>query len=86
MSARIFSVNITVTTLVQADNHADAVQVAKDEFREIASDTLPKDIIIGVMSEITAVTGLPDGWDGRCLPYGGDGKTRLVDILAERAT
>jgi len=85
MSARIFSVSITVTTLVQANDQTQAVSVAKEEFREIAADTLPHDMIVVLMAEITAVTGLPDGWDGRCLPHGGDGETRLVDILPERA-
>lgn len=85
MSARIFSVSVTVTTLVQAENQEDAVRVAKEEFREIASDTLPRDMTVGVMAEITAISGLPDGWDGRCLPYGGDGEARLADILPERA-
>ncbi|WP_175712168.1 hypothetical protein [Burkholderia ambifaria] len=31
---------------------------------------------------ITDVSQLRDGWDGECLPYGGDGRTTLADILA----
>lgn len=85
MSARIYSVCITITTLVQADNKVRAAQVARDSFRDIAGDTLPQDITVGVMAEITALTGLPDGWDSHCLPYGGDGATQLHKLLPERA-
>jgi len=85
MTAHIYSVSITLTTLVQAESQEHAVKVAKEELQEIASDTLPRDVIVGVMAEITAVSGLPMGWDGRCLPYGGDGETRLDKILPERA-
>lgn len=28
---------------------------------------------------------LRDGWDGMCLPYGGDGNTRIKDLLAHNA-
>lgn len=85
MSVRIFSVAMTVTALVQADSAEKAMSVSKDSLREIAGDVLRRDIAVGVIAEITSLAGLPDGWDGRCLPYGGDGNTRLSQMLPERA-
>jgi hypothetical protein len=86
MSARIFNVSITVTTLVQADDSVHAERVAKQSFREIAKDTRHRDVLVGVMAEITSLQGLPDGWIGGCLPYGGNGTAELKDILPERAS
>jgi len=84
MSKKIYNVSIMVTTLVQADDAEHAMHVAKESFREVAHDTLPRHITVGVLAEITALTGLPEDWDGQCLPYGGDGNTRLDAILPER--
>jgi hypothetical protein len=85
MNGRIFQVSIMVTTVIQADNSRHAVQMAKECFCEIAGDALARDIAVGVLAEITAIAGLPDGWDRRCLPYGGDGIEILDKLLPERA-
>lgn len=77
----LFEVEFTVRAVVQADDSTHAYSVAMDERREIFSDTSIGDV--DVCREIREVSHLPDGWDVACLPYGGDGNTRIGEILAE---
>jgi hypothetical protein len=73
-----FVVEFTLRTVVMAEDESDAYSVAEDEFREIASDARPD---VDVEREVHSAKDLPTGWDLRCIPYGGDGNTRLDAIL-----
>lgn len=77
-----FIVELTVRTVVVAEDEAHASCVARDEFRDIARDETPN---AWVGEEVRSADDLPAGWDLECLPYGGDGRTRLADIIGDRA-
>lgn len=74
----LYVVEITVRTVVQAADEIDACIVAEDNWREIAGDTQPDAF---VEQEVLEERHLPTGWDLGCLPYGGDGSTRMSEML-----
>lgn len=73
-----YIVEFTVQTVILAEDENDAYASAISEWREIADDSDPT---ISVGREIKTLAQLPQGWDGMCLPYNGDGEMRLADIL-----
>ena len=75
-----YTVELTVTAVVMASNEMEAHTAAIDYAREIWNDVDPD---IDVHGEIKALDRLPESWDSDCLPYGGDGETRLKDLLPE---
>lgn len=74
-----FLVEITTVAVVIADDEVHAESVAVDLKRDICGEDPSPSISV----DTTALTlaSLPHGWDGECLPYGGDGNTRLKDLL-----
>ncbi|BAO88956.1 hypothetical protein [Caballeronia cordobensis] len=75
-----FAVKIELTAVVMAEDAAHAIYVAKCHKHDVASDD-EGHFLPGI--EITSEEQLDlYGWDGMCLPYGGDGHQRLRDILA----
>jgi hypothetical protein len=77
---KLFTVEVSVTAVVMAESLMDAFAVAGEEAREIWRDADPD---IDVHGEIKSLDRLPADWDPMCLPYGGDGETRLKDLLPE---
>jgi hypothetical protein len=78
-----YALTISLTTVVMADNEHHARLVAEHEKREIFGDAYGNQITYSPATQMTCETDLNKvGWDGLCLPYGGDGNTRLKDILA----
>lgn len=80
MSAKFFEVEVTWTAIVEAESLIDAYGVAESCTRDITRDA---DGDVTVVREVTSLERLPEGWEGNCLPYGGDGDTRLQDLLPE---
>ena len=74
-----YMVEITVHAVVMADDESQAADLARRDAGEIARNE-DKHAISGVF-EIKSVADLRHGWDGRCIPYGGDEDTRLEDLL-----
>lgn len=79
----LYVVEISVRTVVQADDDLHAQAVAEDQFRDIARDERPE---VSVEHEVFSARCLPSGWDLDCLPYGGDGNTRLRELVASQTT
>ncbi len=69
-----------VTMVVVADDEDDAYRVAREEAREAIDDERPEPQI-DLRGEVTGEQHLRDGWCADCVPYGGDGNTRLRDLL-----
>ena len=73
-------VPLKCTMVVLADDEDHAKDVAlynhRDGFKD--SDAVP---IPHVTGEVTQERHLREGWDGQCLPYGGDGNTRISTLL-----
>ena len=78
----IYNVLVTLETtmVVVADDEDHAYQVAQKNARE-ALDEGSLDPDVNLLGEVTSTKHLHSGWDGNCLPYGGDGKTMLRDLL-----
>jgi hypothetical protein len=75
-----YFVTISHTAVVMAESELDARSVADEQAREIHSNEAA-DITTG--SEVTCADDLKaHGWCGEELAYGGDGQTKLKDILA----
>lgn len=75
-----YFVTLEVTAVVMAEDADHAYDAARSSKRDIFSDV---DVSIFVGSQVTSESELSAyDWDGMCIPYGGDGRTRLKDIFA----
>jgi hypothetical protein len=70
------------TVVVMASDAFHALQVAKENRREIELDS---ELEPGIAFPVVSLADLPGEWDGECLPYGGDGETPLKDLLTPSA-
>lgn len=76
-----FAVEVSFTMIVMAEDETDAYRAALNDASEAWSETYDQDY--RVLGEIKTEADLKrHKWDGQCIPYGGDGNTRLSDILA----
>lgn len=77
-----YAITISFTTIVMAESPKHAVEVAEntkhDAFYGEPNHELSAPYEI---QDVTKLAGI--GWDGECVPYGGDGETTLADIIAE---
>ena len=78
----LYNVNVAIkfTMVVQADDERHAFDVAEDNFKAGMSDAEPN-TVIAVTGGVIRAEDLRDGWDAECLPYGGDGNTRIGELL-----
>jgi hypothetical protein len=81
--SKFYAVSLSTKAIVQVDDDADAldaVKVALSEQRDICSDVMDMDVeVLGIVRNVADL--IEHGWDDMCLPYGGDGNTRLKDLL-----
>lgn len=80
---RPYFVEYTVTAVVMAEDENDAWSVARSERRDVFRDADDMDIF--VRGEVTGEKDLDDSWDLHCVPYGGDGKTRIGELINPEA-
>ena len=79
-----YMVEITTYGVVMAEDESHAHQVADSYKREIFGDDWnPR---IEVDGAVVKVEDLGHGWDGECIPYGGDGNTTLAALLVPNAS
>jgi hypothetical protein len=78
----IFNVTATMETtlVVIADDENHAWEVAQEHTRR-AFDDADEPALTSVIGEVRNEEHLRNGWDGNCVPYGGDGNTRLKELL-----
>lgn len=78
-----YMIEITTYAVVMAEDasHAHAVALA---FRGeiMRDDSAP---LVDVQGVIGTESDLRNGWDGKCLPYGGDGNTTLAELMVPNA-
>lgn len=80
---KAYMVEITTHAVVMADDEAHAYTVAENYKRDaFHDDPNPR---IEIESEVVRIEQLDHGWDGECIPYGGDGNTRLDALLTANA-
>lgn len=76
---KLYQVEITTFAVIAAEDEGHAMQIAADDACRIFSeDANPR---IELDREVTKLSDLQHGWDGECIPYGGDGNTRLNALL-----
>lgn len=80
----LFNVDVTfrTTMVVEAGSEDDAYWEAKSQARSALSDDMNCGPEAHVTGEITTQSDLRNGWDADCIPYGGDGNTRIGAILS----
>lgn len=76
-------VSIELPLVVQAEDEDEAWDIAKDVWPGALRDEVGHKPHIYVSKTIKTAKDLPEGWDTMCLPYGGDGLTRLRDLLPD---
>lgn len=77
---KLYEVEVIVRAVIVADDMGDAIRVAMYEARDIVRNDDLDDA--DVVCEIKNAAGLPQGWDAQCIPFGGDGNTRIEHYLA----
>lgn len=75
---KLYTVTVHFDYVVVAEDVNDADLVARGYARDAMSDIGQWDIDIDVVEGVSA-----QGWDGDCIPYGGDGNTRTKEYLNE---
>jgi len=75
--SELYTVKVRFDFVVIADDEASAKEKAKVYAEQAFADTpdiyISTDVEYGVSAK---------GWDGLCIPYGGDGSTTTADIKA----
>lgn len=80
---KLYEVEITLKAIVLADDETDAYCAARDNFRDIVSDSSIDMIDINVFRELKTpehVAAVGQGWDTECHAYG-DTRERIKDVL-----
>lgn len=75
---KMWNVELTYVAVVFAEDEGVATDIASDLARDIVSDSSGP--LLEITHEIRAKRDFRDGWDGRCIAYGGDRNTRIGEI------
>jgi hypothetical protein len=78
---KAFAVELTTFAVVMAKDRDHAAVVAEGMKRIIQEDDSSPLITVGL--QIVRAEDAGRGWSGHCIPYGGDGNTRLDQLLAQ---
>lgn len=81
MEQKIYAVELSMTIMVCADNPTHALIVAEENRREALSDCGLDASFADLIVSQDKLSGY--GWYKEAIPYGGDGDTRLCDLLPE---
>lgn len=80
--SKFYAVQLTTTAIVQVEDDQDelfAETIAMDHKREIVADN---PLGVTTLCQVHSQADLrAHGWDGTCLPYGGNGDARLQELL-----
>lgn len=79
----LYNVNVTMSTVmvVVANDEDHAWEVAQNHAKA-AFDDANEPYRTDVTGEVKSLSNLRAGWDGECVPYGGDRNTRLRALLS----
>ena len=79
----LFNVDVTfrTTLVVEAADEGDAYWEARFNAKQALNDDCNCTPEIDVRGEVRSPKDLREGWDIECIPYGGDGNTRLSALL-----
>lgn len=71
---RLYTVTVTFDFVVAADSEFKAHLVAERQLKNAVDDISPQYVDVEIGYGVRA-----EGWDDECIPYGGDGITRIKD-------
>lgn len=74
-----YMVSYTIHAVVVAEDENQAYATALDERRDVLYEA--DEVAVQVEREVKAPADLYGKWDDQCIPYGGDGDTRIRDYL-----
>lgn len=79
----LYSLELTMTThaVVVADDEDHAYDVAEENAKRAFDDDYSATPRISINAEVSNASNLKHGWDGDCVPYGGDGNTKISKLL-----
>ena len=79
----LYFLEVTMTThvVVVADDEAHAYDVAEQNAKRAFDDDYMETPRISLNGKVSNASNLKHGWDGDCVPYGGDGNTRISKLL-----
>ena len=75
---KLYTVTVQFDYVVVAEDEADAEDVGRGYIKDALSDISIYDVDVDVRPGVYA-----QGWDGDCIPYGGDGNTRTREFLKQ---
>lgn len=77
-----YPVEFQFTMIVMAEDEVHAADVASSEKNNGWHDTSePEMYVFGEVKKVSSLAAY--GWDGECIPYGGDGYAPLKDLIHE---
>ena len=80
---KLYTIEITSIAVIAAEDEEHAIKTAQSMRNQIFfDDANPR---IESDGEIKNIDDLSHGWDGECIPYGGDGNTRIKDLMPPNA-
>jgi hypothetical protein len=84
--SRFYAVELKTIAIIQIDGDTEDASDAEFRADEMQSDILrdarDNSMEVNCIGAVKTLAELKEhGWDGECLPYGGDGNTRLKDLL-----
>lgn len=79
---KIYHIRYTVDLVIQAPSLADAESLSRRAWGEAESQGCLEPDVQSI-DPVTKCSQMPYGWDGKCLPFLGDGKRRLEELLEE---
>ena len=74
---KLYEVELRAVIVVAADSEEDALDKCNNSAlqRDVVRDN---PLEVEVQHEIEEIDSLPYGWEGGCIPYGGDGDTTIA--------
>ncbi len=72
--SKLYTVTVHFDYVVTAEDVADAEAIGRGYIKDALSDMSIFDVDIDIEEGVSAV-----GWDGDCIPYGGDGNKRTKE-------
>lgn len=78
-----YFVELKIIAVVMAESGTDALGVAECYAEQICNDGELTADGATELNSLEQLKGCDDGWNGMCVPFGGDGNTPLKDLLPE---
>lgn len=78
-----YFVELRISAVVMADSEINAMTEAEFHAREICRDGDMACDDVTSLTSLEHLQRLDREWDGNCIPYNGDGNTRLKELLPE---